>query len=81
MFKSIYTTIVANIQKSFRKGSGWIIDSVHTTSLSKYNPLVGRNYIKLIKELDYPWPWHSIFTQPDMLHIFFKIEGQFKKND
>ena len=28
MFKSIYTTIITSIQKSLRKGSGWIIDPV-----------------------------------------------------
>ena len=27
-FKSIYTAIIVNIQKSLGKGSGWIIDSV-----------------------------------------------------
>ena len=35
VFQSIYTTIITNIQKSFRKGSGWIINSVidHTFSI------------------------------------------------
>ena len=28
VFKSIYTTVITNIQKIFGKGSGWIIDSV-----------------------------------------------------
>ena len=28
VFKSIYTTIIENIQKYLGKGSGWIIDSV-----------------------------------------------------
>ena len=34
MFRSIYTTIIANIQKSLGKDSGWIIDSFidHTVS-------------------------------------------------
>ena len=43
VFQSIYTTIITDIQISFRKGSGWIIDSVidHTMSISKYNPLAG----------------------------------------
>ena len=56
MFKLIYTTIIANIQKSLGKGSGWIIDSVidHTISISKYNPLAGSSYIKLPKEIDHP---------------------------
>ena len=33
----------------------WIIDSVidHTISISKYNYLVGSNYMKLPKELDH----------------------------
>ena len=37
VFKSIYTTIIANIQKSLGKGSDWIIDSVihHTIIISK----------------------------------------------
>ena len=51
MFKSVYTTIITNIQKSLGKGSGWIIDSVidHTISISNYNPLAGSSYIKLPK--------------------------------
>ena len=58
MFQSIYTTILTNIQKSLRKGSGsgWIIDSVtdHAISISKYKPLAGSSLIELGKELDYP---------------------------
>ena len=56
VFKSIYTTFIANIQKSLGKGSGWIIDSVidHNISVSKYNYLAGSSYIKLPKELDHP---------------------------
>ena len=56
VFKSIYTTVITNIQKSLGKGSGWIIDSVidHTISISKYNPLAGSSFIKLPKELDHP---------------------------
>ena len=55
VFKSIYTTIIWNIQKSLGKISGSIIDSIidHNISISKYNPLVGRSYIKLPKELDH----------------------------
>ena len=55
VFQSIYTTIITNIQKSLRKGSGSIINSVidHTISISKYNPLTGSSYIKLPKELDH----------------------------
>ena len=47
VFKSIYITIISNIQKSLGKGSGWIIDSVidHTISISKYNSLTGSSYI------------------------------------
>ena len=53
VFKSIYTTIVLNIQKSLRKGSGWIIDSAlhHTIGVSKYNSLAGSRYIKLPQDL------------------------------
>ena len=56
MFQSIYTTIISKIQKSLGKGSAWIIDSVidHTISISKYNPLSGSSYIKLLKELGQP---------------------------
>ena len=56
VFQSIYTTIITNIQKSLGKGSGWIIDSVtdYAISISKYSPLAGSSYIKLLKELDHP---------------------------
>ena len=56
VFKSIHTTIIANIQKSLGIGSGWITDSVidHNISISRYNPLAGSSYIKLPKELDHP---------------------------
>ena len=45
--------IISNIQKSFGKGSGWIIDSV-IGEISKCNFLAGSSYIKLPKELDQP---------------------------
>ena len=56
VFKSIYTTVISNIQKSLGKSSGWIIDSVidHTISISKYNPLGESSYIRLRKQLDHP---------------------------
>ena len=57
VFKSIYTKIITNIQKSLRKGSSWIIDAVidHTISISKCHLLAGSSYIKLsTKELDHP---------------------------
>ena len=40
VFKSVYTTVISNIQKSLQKGSGLIIDSVidHNISISKYLP-------------------------------------------
>ena len=47
MFKSIYTIIISNIQKSL--GSGWTFHSV-----IDYNPLAGSSYIKLPKELEHP---------------------------
>ena len=55
MFQLIYTTIITSIQKSLRKGLVWFINSVidHTISISKYNPLAGSSYIKLLKELDH----------------------------
>ena len=38
MFQSFYTAIITSIQKSLRKGSGWIIDLAidHTIIISKY---------------------------------------------
>ena len=43
VFQSIYTTVITNMQKSFGKRSGEIIDSVvdDTISISKYNLLDG----------------------------------------
>ena len=56
VLRSIYTTIITNIQKSSGKSSGWIINSVigHTISISDcmIHPLAGSSYIKLPKELD-----------------------------
>ena len=51
MFQSIYTRIITNNQKSFGKGSEWIIDSDidHTISISKNNRLARGSYIKLPK--------------------------------
>ena len=56
VFKSIYTTVISNIQKSLGKGSGSIIYSVidHNIGISKHNPLAGSSYIKLPKELNHP---------------------------
>ena len=55
-FQSVYATIITNKQKSLGKGSVWIIYLVidNTIITSKYNPLVGRSYVKLPKELDHP---------------------------
>ena len=54
VFESFYITIISNIQKSLRKGSVWIIDSVidHTINISKCNPLDGSSYIELPEELN-----------------------------
>ena len=43
VLESIHNTVMSNIQKSLRKGSGWIIDSVIYYNINnlKYNPLVG----------------------------------------
>ena len=56
LFQSDHTTIIAIKQKCLGKGSGWINDSVidHTISVSKYNPLAGRSYIKFPEESDHP---------------------------
>ena len=56
VFKSIYTTIISNIQKLLGEGSDWVIDSVidHNINIWKYNPLAGSSYTKLPKELDHP---------------------------
>ena len=55
VFDSVYIIIILNVQKSLGAGSGWITDSVidHNISISKYNPLAGRSYIRLSKELDH----------------------------
>ena len=39
VFKSIYTTIISNIQNFLGTGSGWISDLVidHNINISKYN--------------------------------------------
>ena len=54
VFKSIYTTIITNIENFLGKDSGWPIDSVIdcTISISKYNPSARSSYIKLPKEED-----------------------------
>ena len=56
IFKSIYTTVISNIQKLLGKGLGWIIFSAleHNINISKYNPVDGGSYTKLPKELDHP---------------------------
>ena len=55
VLESIHNTVMSNIQKSLRKGSGWIIDSViyYNINNSRYNPLVGSSYIKLPKKLNH----------------------------
>ena len=47
---------MSNIQKYFRKGSGWIIDSVldHIINISKYDPLDGSSFIKLQNIVELP---------------------------
>ena len=67
MFKLIYNTIKPKIQKSLRKTSGWIIDSAidHTISVSKYNPLAGSSFIKLLKELDHSRKGLIVFKNTD----------------
>ena len=56
MFKSIYATVISNIQKSLGNVSGWITDSVidHTVSISKCNTLAGSSYIKLPNDFNHP---------------------------
>ena len=52
---SIYAKVISSIQKFLGRSSGWIIDSIfdHNISISKYNSLAWRNYIKLPKELNH----------------------------
>ena len=47
VFKSICSTIISNIQKSLRRGSGWVTDSVIDWNIN------GSSYSKLSKELDH----------------------------
>ena len=56
IFESVCTRIISNIQKSVRKDSVRIIDSVidHNINISKCNPSSGSSYIKLPKEFDHP---------------------------
>ena len=56
VIESIYITIIWNMQKSMRKGFGWVIDSVKDSviNISKHKPLAGSRYIKLPKEFDHP---------------------------
>ena len=55
VWESIYTTNISKIQEIIWKGSGQIIDLVidQNISISKYNLLAGRSYIRLLKELDH----------------------------
>ena len=52
IFKSIYTTVISNIQKFFGKDSGWIVDSLieHYMNISMYNLLPGSSYIRKEKD-------------------------------
>ena len=56
MFQSIYNTIKSNIQKSLKKGSSSIIDSIidYNIGISKHSFTAGSNYIKLPQKLDHP---------------------------
>ena len=47
VFKSICSTIISNTQKSLRRGSGWVTDSVIDRNIN------GSSYSKLSKELDH----------------------------
>ena len=55
-FKSIYTTVISNIQKSLGKDSGWIIYSGidHNICISRYDLITRSSCIKLSKELHHP---------------------------
>ena len=48
VFKSVYSTIMLNIQKSFERGLSWVIDSLMDRNIN------GSNYRKLPKEFDKP---------------------------
>ena len=54
VFKSIYTTVLTNIQKKLGKGSCWIIDSFieNNVNTSKHNLLSESSYAKLPKEMN-----------------------------
>ena len=56
MFQSIYNTIKSNIQKSLKKGSSSIIDSIidYNIGISKHSFTAGSNYIKQPQKLDHP---------------------------
>ena len=56
VFKSIYSTVISNIQKSLQKGLNWVIDSFidHNINILNGNPLAGSTYINLSQELNHP---------------------------
>ena len=72
--ESIHNTVMSNIQKSLRKGSGWIIDSViyYNINNSRYNPLVGSSYIKLPKKLNHT---NKVWLMFKMLMIMNALNG------
>ena len=53
VFKSNYTTIITNIQKSLEKGLGRITDSVihHNINISKYNSFSWKQLYKITKRI------------------------------
>ena len=53
VFKSNYTTIITNIQKSLEKGLGRITDSVihHNINISKYNSSSWKQLYKITKRI------------------------------
>ena len=56
VFESIYITVISNIEKFPGKSLIWFLHPVrdHITNILKCNNLAGRNYNKLLKELDNP---------------------------
>ena len=74
VLESIHNTVMSNIQKSLRKGSGWIIDLViyYNINNSRYNPLVGSSYIKLPKKLNHT---NKVWLMFKMLMIMNALNG------
>ena len=56
LLTSIYSTVIANIEKSLGQGGSFFLDSVadHNINISKWNVLAGSSYTKLPNKWEHP---------------------------